>query len=186
MKKEEIYVIIDNDEKRNKAVEILTDAGEAIWDSESAMQYTQGYNYLTFDADDMDWYTVSDDVIEIGGLTEITLDQLEELLRKEGKQKVSGKKELIEINGVAKTDYSEINLNILDLMAERMTANKHKYPKGNSKKELNIKDLEWALFRHLKKMIQPKDDDVESYREHLSALLCNASMILDQLELRRD
>lgn len=184
MKKEEIYVIIDNDEKRDKAIKILTDAGEAIWDSPRAMEYTQGSKYLAIDTAGMDWYTIFSD--EIKGLTEISLDQLEELLRKEGKQKVSGKKELIEINGVAKTDYSEINLNILDLMAERMTANKHKYPKGNSKKELNIKDLEWALFRHLKKMIQPKDDDVESYREHLSALLCNASMILDQLELRRE
>lgn len=184
MKKEEIYVIIDSDEKRNKAIKILTEAGESIWGSVNAMQYAQGSKYLTTDTYDMDWGTSYSDVIE--GLTEISLYQLEELLRKEGKQKVSGKKELIEINGVVKTDYSEINLNILDLMAERMTANKHKYPKGNSKKELNIKDLEWALFRHLKKMIQPKDDDVESYREHLSALLCNASMILDQLELRRE
>lgn len=184
MKKEEIYVIIDSDEKRDKAIKILTDAGESIWDKANAMKYDTSARYLAIDINEMEWCTVY--VNNLVGLTEITLDQLEELLRKEGKQKVSGKKELIEINGVAKTDYSEINLNILDLMAERMTANKHKYPKGNSKKELNIKDLEWALFRHLKKMIQPKDDDVESYREHLSALLCNASMILDQLELRRE
>lgn len=94
-----------------------------------------------------------------------------------------GKKET-ETNGVPKVNYSEINLDILDLMAQRMMANKHKYPEGNSKKELNIKDLEWALFRHLKKMIKPIKGDEESYRDHLSAILCNASMILDQLELR--
>jgi len=81
-----------------------------------------------------------------------------------------------------KVDYSEINLDILDLMAKRMNANKHKYPEGNSKRELNVKDLEWALFRHLKKMIKPIEGDVESYEDHLSAILCNASMILDQLQ----
>lgn len=83
-----------------------------------------------------------------------------------------------------KLDYSELNLDILDLMAQRMMANKHKYPEGNSKRYLNIKDLEWALFRHLKKMIKPIEGDEESYKDHLSAILCNASMILDQLELR--
>jgi len=82
-----------------------------------------------------------------------------------------------------KIDYSEINLGILDLMAERMQENKHKYPVGNSKKPMNIKGLEWALFRHLKKMIQPIKNDPETYKQHLSAILCNASMILDQLEI---
>ena len=66
-------------------------------------------------------------------------------------------------------------------MAERFTANKHKYPKGNMKKTIDIKSLEWALFRHVKKMIQPIETDEETYKDHLSAVLCNASMILDQL-----
>lgn len=83
-----------------------------------------------------------------------------------------------------KLNYSEINLDILDLMAKRMNANKHKYPEGNSKRELNVKDLEWALFRHLKKMIKPMEGDEETYKDHLGAILCNASMILDQLELK--
>lgn len=81
-----------------------------------------------------------------------------------------------------KTDYTEINLGILDIMAERFTANKHKYPKGNMKKVIDVKELEWALFRHIKKMIQPPPDDPETYEDHLAAVLCNASMILDQLE----
>ena len=81
-----------------------------------------------------------------------------------------------------KTDYSEINLGILDLMANRFTANKHKYPVGNMKKPIDIKSLEWALFRHVKKMIQPMKEDTETYKEHLAAVLCNASMILDQLK----
>ena len=85
-----------------------------------------------------------------------------------------------------KADYSEINLNILDLMSERMQKNKHKYPKDNSKKPMDVKGLEWALFRHIKKMIQPIENDPESYKEHLAAVLCNASMILNQLELKNN
>lgn len=97
-----------------------------------------------------------------------------------------GEKEVLEgfkeKNG--KMDYSEINLGILDLMATRFTANKHKYPQGNMKKPIDIKDLEWALFRHIKKMIQPVNGDEESYKDHLAAILCNGSMILDQLNLQ--
>ena len=83
-----------------------------------------------------------------------------------------------------KIDYSEINLDILDLMASRFNANKHKYPKDNMKKQIDIKSLEWALFRHLKKMIQPIEGDKENYKDHISAILCNASMILDQIDMK--
>ena len=82
-----------------------------------------------------------------------------------------------------KLDYSEINLGILDLMAQRIAKNKHKYPKGNSLKPIDIKELEQALFRHLKKMIQPIENDPETYEDHLSAILCNSSFILTQLNL---
>ena len=99
--------------------------------------------------------------------------RVKELDKKEGVKETEGKK-----------DYSEINLEILDLMAERFTANKHKYPKGNMKKPIDIKSLEWALFRHIKKMIQPIEEDTETYKDHLSAVLCNCSMILDQLNLQ--
>ena len=100
-----------------------------------------------------------------------------------------GEKETMEyLQGVKETegkvDYSEINLEILDLMAERFTANKHKYPKGNMKKPIDIKSLEWALFRHVKKMIQPIETDEETYKDHLSAVLCNCSMLLDQLKVK--
>lgn len=86
---------------------------------------------------------------------------------------------------VEKTDYSEINLEILDLMAERMTANKHKYPKGNSKKPIAEGELEWAIFRHIKKILNPVKGDVESKKDHLAAIACNVSMILDQEALRK-
>lgn len=83
----------------------------------------------------------------------------------------------------AKSDYSEINLDILDLMSERMMANKHKYPKGNSKRPIPEGTLEWAMFRHIKKILKPIPNDPETKRDHLAAIACNVSMILDQMEL---
>lgn len=85
---------------------------------------------------------------------------------------------------VNKTDYSEVNLGVLDLMAERFTANKYKYPKGNSLKPIDKKELCWALFRHVKKMIKEESNDPETFKNHLAAVLCNGSMILDQLEIK--
>lgn len=84
-----------------------------------------------------------------------------------------------------KTDYSEINLGILDLMAERFQANKVKYPKGNTKKSLDKQDIIWALFRHVKKMVHPIEGDEETFKDHLAAVLTNCSIILDQLELEK-
>ena len=86
-----------------------------------------------------------------------------------------------------KLDYSEINLNVLDIMAERFTANKHKYPKGNMLKPINKEDLAWAAFRHIKKMLKtPSGGHKETYIEHLAAVLCNMSMILDQIEIENN
>jgi hypothetical protein len=34
-------------------------------------------------------------------------------------------------------------------------------------------------------MIQPIDGDVESFEDHLAAVMCNCSMILDQLKLNK-
>jgi len=87
---------------------------------------------------------------------------------------------------IGKTDYSEINLEILDLMAERFTANKHKYPIGNMKKPLNKTSLVWAAFRHIRKMLQPIKNDPETFKEHLVAVLCNMSMILDQENIKNE
>ena len=88
-------------------------------------------------------------------------------------------------DNVGKTDYSEINLDLLDIMAERFAANKGTYPKGNGKKVLDSKELEWALFRHIKKIVHPKESDPESKMDHLAAIGCNVSLILDQLELHK-
>ncbi len=85
-----------------------------------------------------------------------------------------------------KADYSEINFEVLDIMAARFEANKHKYPKGNMLKPIEINSLLWPIFRHWKKMMFPLKDDVETFEDHLAAILCNSSMILDQLKLKKD
>lgn len=84
-----------------------------------------------------------------------------------------------EVDG--KLDYSEINLELLDLMAKRFSENKHKYPVGNSKKGIDKDQLAWAAFRHIRKMLQKVDSDPETYEDHLAAVATNMSMILDQL-----
>lgn len=85
-----------------------------------------------------------------------------------------------------KIDYSEVDFDILDLMANRFNANKHKYPHGNMLKPIEEKQLLFALFRHLKKMIQPIDSDPETFEEHLSAILCNAQMVYQQRKLNKN
>lgn len=82
-----------------------------------------------------------------------------------------------------KLDYSEINFVLLDLMAKRFMDNKHKYPKWNSQKRIDRKELEMAMFRHIRKIINPIDGDSETYLDHLAAIGNNASMILDQIEI---
>lgn len=80
-----------------------------------------------------------------------------------------------------KVDYSEINFKLLDLMAKRFNDNKHKYPKGNTLKVIDKDEILWAAFRHIRKMIQPIENDPETYEDHLAAVATNMSIILDQL-----
>jgi len=88
-----------------------------------------------------------------------------------------GKKEI-----EGKLDYSEINFNLLDLMAKRFMDNKVKYPKGNTLKEIDQDEILWAAFRHIRKMIKPIEADTETYKDHLAAVATNMSIILDQIE----
>lgn len=84
-----------------------------------------------------------------------------------------------------KLDYSEINFKLLDLMARRFNDNKIKYPKGNTLKVINKDEILWAAFRHIRKMIQPIENDPETYEDHLAAVATNMSIILDQLKLNK-
>lgn len=99
-------------------------------------------------------------------------------------------KEILKDDGIkesdGKVDYSEINFDILDLMAARFEANKHKYPKGNMLKPIEVTKLLWPIFRHWKKMMFTLKDDIETFEDHLTAIMCNCSMILDQLKLKQD
>lgn len=104
----------------------------------------------------------------------------------EEKLLVEYKKPNSEVEGIKETngklDYSEINFKLLDLMAKRFMDNKVKYPKGNTKKSLDKNEILWAAFRHIRKMIQPIENDPETFEDHLAAVATNMSIILDQLE----
>ena len=75
MKKEEICVLIDTPEKAKKAYDILTNAGEKIWEQSSLMQwkFNGKLNYLIFDKKDWLYDNQNDK-------TKISLNQLKSLL----------------------------------------------------------------------------------------------------------
>jgi len=75
MKKQEIYVKIDSEEKRLRAIQILTDAGECIWRWSSLLK-EDGVGFLSLDKFGNDWFLA----LNNDRKTEITLDQLEQLL----------------------------------------------------------------------------------------------------------
>ena len=85
-----------------------------------------------------------------------------------------------------KIDYSEIDFDIIDLMARRFNVNKHKYSKGNMLKPIDENQLLMALYRHWRKMFQPIPNDEETFEEHLAAILCNAQMIYQQRKIKNE
>jgi hypothetical protein len=100
MKKEEIYVVIDSEEKRLRAIQILTDAKENIWSNETdglKVKLDSWFKFLRFSKTDNEWqlYMNSDDT------TQITLDQLEQLLspKQEIKMKLDALKLIAESYG---------------------------------------------------------------------------------------
>jgi hypothetical protein len=110
----------------------------------------------------------------ITGQLAFTESKLEEYLGK----KVEGIKDQND-----KIDYSEVDFDILDLMAKRFAANKHKYPEGNMLKPIEEKSLMFAMFRHWKKILNPVENDPESFEDHIAAIFCNAQMVLQQRKL---
>jgi hypothetical protein len=74
MKKEEIYVVIDSEEKRLRVIQILSDAREVIWSESSLLERYESSFDLMFNGNC--WLTRS----YKKNKTEITLDQLEQLL----------------------------------------------------------------------------------------------------------
>jgi len=74
MKKENIYVEITNETERLKAIEILQNAGENIWDNCTAMKLLENYEYLILAFNG--WFIADN----YSTRTKITLDELEALL----------------------------------------------------------------------------------------------------------
>lgn len=78
MKKEEIYVGIDSEEKRLLALQILKDACENIYKDSSLLKAVQVcYTILHYSLSRNEWILLSSKPLH---KTEITLDQLEQLL----------------------------------------------------------------------------------------------------------
>ena len=75
----------------------------------------------------------------------------------------------------------DIDFDFIEQMADRMQRNKHKYPLGNWKKDIDVEELKQALFRHTMEVMQGNYDD-EQYYGHLVAVACNAFMITYQLK----
>jgi hypothetical protein len=75
MKKEEIYVVIDSEEKKLRAISILENAGEKISKFTESMYFTETFKNLRL-GQDGEWYVFG----SIFEAKEITLDQLEQLL----------------------------------------------------------------------------------------------------------
>jgi hypothetical protein len=78
MKKEEIYVVIDSEKKRLRAIKILTDAGESIAKGSVLLSFSENYRFLQIGINYI-WYIDRISNI-IRNMQEITLDQLEQML----------------------------------------------------------------------------------------------------------
>jgi hypothetical protein len=74
MKKEEIYVVIDSEEKRLRAIKILSDAGEKIWHGSDLLIKFKKKRTLHFYKDS--WCLDVNKQMK----NEISLDQLEQML----------------------------------------------------------------------------------------------------------
>jgi hypothetical protein len=79
MKKEEIYVVIDSEEKRLRAIQILTDAGESVFSGSELFKEFPTNENLEF-YDDIEWLLSDNFDEDILNKNEITLDQLEQML----------------------------------------------------------------------------------------------------------
>ena len=97
MKKEEIYVVIDSEEKRLRAIQILTDAGETIfWQSYLLTENPLNKN---LEINNGEWLLSRDEDEDILSKKEITLDQLEQLINPKQEIKLDALKLIAESYG---------------------------------------------------------------------------------------
>lgn len=76
-----------------------------------------------------------------------------------------------------KVSYQEIHWDFIKAMAQRLNANKDKYPPNNWKKGIDLKEIEDALLRHVFALISPKSSDSEDSLDHLAAIAVNSQII---------
>lgn len=76
----------------------------------------------------------------------------------------------------------EYDWDFLKAQMIRMAKNKHKYPKYNWTKPMNIEELKDALFRHTLSIMSGEFSDDGDELGHLSAVALNSMMIYNQLK----
>ena len=83
--------------------------------------------------------------------------------------------------------FYEIDWEFIELMATRMAQNKgDKYPRFNWKIKLDLEELNQALIRHFIEVQKGNYKDNDEPYGHLTALACNAMMMVYQLKIHND
>lgn len=77
LKKEQVYVIIDNQPDCDRAIEILTKAGEKIWKDSTAFIFNEDDKFLAIDTDG-EWLIDIAKIID--NRTKVTIDDLERII----------------------------------------------------------------------------------------------------------
>ena len=79
--------------------------------------------------------------------------------------------------------FYELDWEFIEMMAKRMAENKgDKYPRFNWKNEIELEELNQALIRHFIEVQKQNYKDNEDEYGHLTALACNAMMMIYQLK----
>jgi hypothetical protein len=156
MKKEEIYVVIDSEEKRKRAIQILSDAGERFSKDCSALYFDEKYKYLRID-DVNKWYIFS---FIWRAETELNLDQLEQML--------SPKQEI------------KMELDALKLIAEsygfELVDKKREIKVGDFGKFWDYDSNEICVYRFLER----KEGDFFSYVDNFSTSWKNFAYLTEE------
>ncbi len=79
--------------------------------------------------------------------------------------------------------FYELDWEFIEMMAKRMAENKgYKYPRFNWKNKIELEELNQALIRHFIEIQKQNYKDNEDEYGHLTALACNAMMMIYQLK----
>lgn len=150
MKKEEIYVVIDSEEKRLRAIQILSDAGENIWEGSRLLKEFTDEMIVRFNSSDNSWWTTYDKSFFI-----ISLDQLEQMLspKQEIKMELDALKLIAESYGFELAEKKrEIKVGDFGKFWDNNSIFQSQYGflKSISKDDFeSYGNLEWSNFSHL-------------------------------------